>query len=264
MNELGRIIIADDEESFLKSTAYLLRREGYHCDCAVDTGAAEEMLGDNEYDLIISDIKMPGNAELEFVRSLPIIAKGMPVILVTAYPSLATAIESVQLPVVSYMVKPLDFGRLLDWVRIAMQFSDTYEVMNASRKRLEDWHGELNNLERFMCRPSGDASEVSISDFLNLTLSNVAGALLDLKNLTEAIGGLPSAQLPQTSGAARRHQRGRRRSGKDQTFLQVQGPGPVARKTNHASLRGWRSIMAGRKSQLSGSMTTSARTGCLC
>ena len=189
MSELGRIIIADDEESFLKSTAYLLRQEGYHCDCAIDAGAAEKALGANEYDLIISDIKMPGNAELEFVRSLPLIAKGMPVILVTAYPSLSTAIESVQLPVVSYMVKPLDFGSLLDWVRIAMQFSDTYEVVNASRKRLEGWHEELTNLERFMCRPSGDASDVSISAFLNLTLSNVAGALLDLKNLTEAIAG---------------------------------------------------------------------------
>ncbi|MCK4624603.1 MAG: response regulator [Phycisphaerae bacterium] len=189
MSELGRIIIADDEESFLKSTAYLLRQEGYHCDCAVDADAAEKALGANEYDLIISDIKMPGNAELEFVRSLPLIAKGMPVILVTAYPSLATAIESIQLPVVSYMVKPLDFGRLLDWVRIAMRFSDTYEVVNASSKRLEDWHEELTNLTRLMCRPSGDASEVSISAFLNLTLSNVTGALLDLKNLTEVIAG---------------------------------------------------------------------------
>ncbi|MCI0692942.1 response regulator [candidate division KSB1 bacterium] len=65
------------------------------------------MLGKNRYDLLIADIKMPGNDELEFIEEPPAIAEGLPVILVTGYPSLNTAIKSTRLHVAGYMMKPL-------------------------------------------------------------------------------------------------------------------------------------------------------------
>jgi len=117
MTKLGRILIADDEEIFLNSTADLLRREGYECGCAPDAIVAAELLRSNDYDLLIADIKMEGNFELEFIQDLPQIAAGMPVILVTGYPSLKTAIQSVQLPVVAYLVKPFEFKELLEQVQ---------------------------------------------------------------------------------------------------------------------------------------------------
>jgi CheY-like chemotaxis protein len=104
-------LIADDEETFLLSTADLLRREGYHCDCAPDGKRAAEMLGKGEYDLLIADIKMPGNGNLELVREMPRLAEGLPVILVTGYPSLKTAMESFQLPVAAYLPKPVELPR---------------------------------------------------------------------------------------------------------------------------------------------------------
>jgi len=113
MVEPRRILIADDEESFLYSTADILRREGYDCSCALDARAATEMLRKESYDLLIADIKMQGNADLEFIKALPRIADGMPVILVTGYPSLNSAIESIQLPVVGYLVKPFELDELL-------------------------------------------------------------------------------------------------------------------------------------------------------
>ena len=109
MAERGHFLLVDDEETFLYSTAELLRREGYGCDCAPDSATATTMLGNNSYDLLIADIKMPGNAELEFIKALPRIADGIPVILVTAYPTLMTAIQSIQLRVAAYLVKPIDF-----------------------------------------------------------------------------------------------------------------------------------------------------------
>ncbi len=113
MVEPRRILIADDEETFLYSTADILRREGYDCSCASDARAATEMLRMESYDLLIADIKMQGNADLEFIKALPQIADGMPVILVTGYPSLNSAIESIQLPVVAYLVKPVELKELL-------------------------------------------------------------------------------------------------------------------------------------------------------
>ena len=79
----GSILIADDEETFLRSTARLLHREGYDCDCALDADRAVEMLRTGRYDLLIADIKMPGNPNLKLVRDVQQLAAGMPVILVT-------------------------------------------------------------------------------------------------------------------------------------------------------------------------------------
>ena len=196
MSELGRILIADDDETFLRSTADLLRKEGYECDCAADAQAASEMLGASHYDLLIADIRMPGNGQLEFVRSLPHTARGLPVILVTGYPSLHTAIESIQLPVVAYMVKPPDFDELLERVRVGIQFSGTYGAVDTTRKRLQDWSQDLTSLEQLMRLSRSDAAPVTTSAFLNLTMSNMAGTLSDLKNLTELIAlrqGEPAA-----------------------------------------------------------------------
>ena len=121
MTNLGRILIADDEEIFLNSMADLLRQAGYQCDCAPDAIVAAELLRGAEYDLLIADIKMEGNFELEFIQDLPQIATGMPVILVTGYPSMKSAIQSVQLPVVAYLIKPFEFKELLEQVEKAIK-----------------------------------------------------------------------------------------------------------------------------------------------
>jgi len=128
-----RILIADDEESFLYSTADILRREGYECSCASDARAAMEMLKEESYDLLIADIKMQGNSDLEFIKNLPQIAEGLPVILVTGYPSLNSAIESIQLPVVAYLVKPFELNDLLVRVKDAVTDKGLFRTRQMER-----------------------------------------------------------------------------------------------------------------------------------
>ena len=120
MAEVGSILIVDDEESFLRPTADLLRREGYECDCVTDIKTAKRMLGNEHYDLLIADIKMQGNWDLEFIKELPTIVEGLPAILVTGYPSLNSAIQSIELPVVAYLIKPFELNELLESVRKAI------------------------------------------------------------------------------------------------------------------------------------------------
>ncbi len=121
MAEPSRILIADDDESFLYSTADLLRREGYECTCALEARTAREMLGKTRYDLLIADIRMPGNSDLELIKELPQIAAGLPVILVTDNPPLNSAMQSIQPPVASYLVKPFELNDLLVRVKDAMR-----------------------------------------------------------------------------------------------------------------------------------------------
>jgi len=109
----GRILIADDEESVLLSTADLLRIEGYECACASNAKTAFDMLRRKKFDLLIADIKMQGNSDLQLIKKLTEIAHKMPVILVTGYPSLSSAVQSINLPVVGYLIKPFEFSELL-------------------------------------------------------------------------------------------------------------------------------------------------------
>ena len=185
--EFGRILLADDEDTFLQSTADLLRREGYRCDCVPDADRAVEMLSDNEYDLLIADIKMPGNSELEFIRDLPNIAENVSVILVTGYPLLNSAIQSIKLRVEAYLVKPLDFQELLEHVNIAVEHFQVYRSVRSIKQRLQYWHEGLGDIEELLRHESQKTFSASFNTFLELTFQNIVGAMSDLKHLTEVL-----------------------------------------------------------------------------
>ena len=192
MTELGRILIADDEETFLLSTADLLRTEGYKCDCTTNGIDAVEKLRSVEYDLLIADIKMQGNFELELIRDLSQIVEYMPVILVTGYPSMPSAIRSIELAVMAYLVKPIDFGELLEKVKLSIQNSRSVKTVKNIRKRLQQWSEDLKSVEDTSHTLPHDKYLMQVETFVSLTCQNVFGALLDLKHLTDnaAVGNI--------------------------------------------------------------------------
>ena len=143
-----RILFADDEETFLYATADLLRQEGYTCDCVRDGASAIAKLHEHSYSLIIADIKMPGNSELEFIRLLPQIAPGVPVILVTGYPTLRSAVHSIQLPVVAYLIKPLEFDELLGQVQAVLAKFQADQTLRMMKQQAQELWQNLQELER--------------------------------------------------------------------------------------------------------------------
>ena len=187
MASVGHILIADDEQTFRDSAADRLRREGYQCTCAPDAIEAAKLLRRDDYDLLIADIRMPGNADLEFVKALPKIAEGMPVILATAYPSQDSAIESIQLPVAAYLVKPIDFDELVAKVKMSISDHRVYHTVREAHRRLEAWSRELDGMSRLMKTTGGAASPVHLNAFMLLTLGHIVDALLDVKHMVETV-----------------------------------------------------------------------------
>lgn len=183
MSGSGRILLADDEQTFRESTGDLLRKQGYVCDCVPDANAAVEKLRQNSYDLLIADIKMPGNPGLELIKELPQLAKGMPTILVTGFPSQRTAIEAVHLPVAAYMVKPIDFKELEKNVAKAIQQRKLFEAVSNTRQRLMTWQKEMQDIEKVLKKKNHGIFSASVKNFLDLTLGNISAAMSDVKNL---------------------------------------------------------------------------------
>jgi DNA-binding NtrC family response regulator len=135
MADSARILIADDEEMFLNSTASLLRKKGYKCDCATSAKLATKMLSQKEYDLLISDIYMPGNSGFELIRYLTKYYEGLPVFLVTGYPSMRAAAYALELPpVVGYFTKPIDFNKLFEKMKETIQNYRIYRTVRGAGK----------------------------------------------------------------------------------------------------------------------------------
>lgn len=183
----GRILVADDDEAFRVATTAFLRRQGFECDGARDGPTAAEKLRGNDYDLLVSDINMPGNAGLELVEQLPDISAALPVILLTGHPSVQSAARSVRLRVAAYLVKPCDADELLGLSEQAIANYRAYRVVCSNREKIESWSRDLAQIEEVLrAQPHGTAPATTTA-FLNLTLSNILGLLIDLKKFTEAI-----------------------------------------------------------------------------
>src|SRR5262249_7529482 len=139
MTAKGRILLADDEETFALSTAELLRVAGFECDTAPDGGTALARASEGDYDLLISDLEMPGNGNLDLIRQIADTVGGLPVIILTGYPSLPSAIAAIDLPVAAYLVKPVEFSKLLRRVESAVDRYRSYRTVHAAEKRLRGW-----------------------------------------------------------------------------------------------------------------------------
>jgi len=188
----GRILLADDEETFLTSTADLLRAEGYECAIAKDGDTALAAADAGTFDLLITDLEMPGNADLQLVAKIAERGNGLPVIILTGFPSVRSAVACIDLPVVAYLTKPVSFPALLERVVRAVKRFRSYEVMRRTEERLRGWHDEFAHLAKVA--PAGGAAPVDV--FLTLTLRNVMGSLTDLEQLGKALSDRPAAQHP--------------------------------------------------------------------
>jgi DNA-binding NtrC family response regulator len=188
MVDAFRILFVDDEETFLFSTADLLRREGYQCDCVSDVAQAYPLLKQADFDLVIADIKMPGNSELEFVRQLAALAEGVPIILVTGYPSIASAVQSIELPVMAYLVKPFNIQDLLAKVELAVRHAGLHRAVRRELARLQEYRQGLVHIETRMQQPPRGSQEQPLQAFVGMTLRNIVDGLTSLHQLAEAAG----------------------------------------------------------------------------
>ena len=183
----GRILLADDEQTFREATADLLREAGYECQTARDSATAAAEINTGHFDLLIADINMPGNPQLELIQHLADVADGLPVILITAYPTPGTKAVSADLPVVSYLTKPVDFDELLVQVTRCICQTAIRRTNHAILKRVDAWSRESAHTEEIL-RTRGAAPPVTSPEaFVNLTMRHILGCLNELNTMWQTV-----------------------------------------------------------------------------
>jgi FixJ family two-component response regulator len=189
----GRILIADDERAFRTSTAELLQGEGFQVDTVDDVSGALSAISDASYDLLITDLEMPGNADLDLVQQVAHGSGGLPIIIITGFPSVRSAVACIELPVAAYLVKPVPFPELLKRVSSAVERFRSYRAMQSAETRLREYREQIEpetNAGVLSLLPPSNG-RTGVDTFLALTLRNVMGSLTDLEQLGRALAGQP-------------------------------------------------------------------------
>src|SRR5688572_23912738 len=107
---MARILVADDQEMMRDSLASTLVREGHEVVAAGDGAAAVQRLGaaGARFDLLITDLKMPKMTGIELLQEAKKLRPDMPVVLMTAFATVNTAVEAMKLGAYDYIQKPFD------------------------------------------------------------------------------------------------------------------------------------------------------------
>ena len=134
----ARILIVDDEPHVRKVISRSLTKLGYECAMADSGEEALDVLSEREFDLLISDIMMPGMSGLDLLQVVRQQFPDMAVIMVTAVDERATAIRSLELGAYGYMIKPFDNNELVISVVNALERRRLTLVSQAYGRRLEE------------------------------------------------------------------------------------------------------------------------------
>ena len=102
------ILVVDDDEGLRETLGVVVRRLGHHDIPAGDVTAAEGVLTERQVDLVISDLRMPGGSGLDLLDIIGRVAPDTPVIMLTAYGTVETAVQAMQKGAFDYLQKPFD------------------------------------------------------------------------------------------------------------------------------------------------------------
>ncbi|MFC1695925.1 sigma-54-dependent transcriptional regulator [Pseudomonadota bacterium] len=104
----GRILIVDDEPIVLRSCQRILRGEDYEIDVCGDGLSALGMINENDYDVLILDIKMPRMDGIEVLRRVKEARPDIDVIMITGLHDIGTAVQAMKLGALDYLPKPFE------------------------------------------------------------------------------------------------------------------------------------------------------------
>ncbi len=110
---MKKILVVDDDEQFRLAVTTILKQKGYNCLSAADAQAALLILQQETYDLVISDVQMPGMDGVELMRAAKADNPDLDFIIMTGYSSVYTYGDIINAGASDYMSKPFDMVELL-------------------------------------------------------------------------------------------------------------------------------------------------------
>jgi DNA-binding NtrC family response regulator len=124
------ILVVDDEKNILRVVSTTLKKERYSVETAQTVEEAIDKFGRNGYDLVITDLKLPGRTGLELLEYVKTREPDVPVVMITAFGTIENAVEAMKKGAFNYLTKPVNPDELLTVVREAVE---KYELKRENR-----------------------------------------------------------------------------------------------------------------------------------
>ena len=116
----GRLLVVEDRDSLRRMLVHALEGEGYEVFAAADGHEGVARARDRQYDLVLSDLKLPGPSGLDVLKAARAARPGVPVVILTGYGTVPTAVEAMRAGAYHFLEKPLELGDLFRLVAEAL------------------------------------------------------------------------------------------------------------------------------------------------
>ena len=142
---MAKILIADDDPTILSLLNKILLSKGYDVQLAEHGGVAEKLLKSEQFDLLISDIKMEPVDGMQLLRKTRQMRPHVGVIMLTAYATVATAVEAMKEGAFDYIPKPFKIDELLETVKRALDYqkSISEQINGNAHIELKKYFGNI-------------------------------------------------------------------------------------------------------------------------
>jgi two-component system, NtrC family, response regulator PilR len=132
-----RILVVDDERSMREFLSILLRKAGYEVEVRSDAPSAEKALREDGFDLVITDLKIPGGTGLDVLQAARAARPEAEVIVITAFATAGTAVDAMKRGAYDYLTKPFKVEEIKITVRKALEKASLARENRELRRRLE-------------------------------------------------------------------------------------------------------------------------------
>ncbi len=166
MNKKISILIVDDEDSVRDSLFSWFIEDGYSVECAENANSALSKLENNNFDIILTDIKMPGMDGLEMLKRIKSLKKESIVIVMTAFATVDTAVQALKDGAFDYITKPFDPDDLSHLIRNASKLISLANENESLKERVIT----LENVENII--GNSEAIKKVLQEVENVSQSN--------------------------------------------------------------------------------------------
>jgi len=183
------VLVVDDEQIVLDSIKKHLRREDYVLHCVLSPEEGLEIMRHKEIDVVLTDLMMPEIDGLEFMKIVKNYSPNVPVIMITGYATINTALQATQLGAFDYIAKPFSKAELLSVVRRAADLAGGTSSTAQETTFMQENGRKLDKDDTRSFRQIGEKCWMMIEDD-GVVLMGVE------KKFLESIGKVQAVYLP--------------------------------------------------------------------
>lgn len=135
-----KILVIDDDVSFCSMLKTFLTKKGFETSSAFSFTEAEQLFKSQDFDLVLTDVRLPDSDGVKILKYIKELNENIPVILMTGYADIKTAVKAMKLNAFDYVSKPINSEEILHTINQAL--TNKFEVFNLKNENSKNKHLE--------------------------------------------------------------------------------------------------------------------------